>query len=137
MIEAAAETSSSMKRIALDLVVSNLDTEPDGAIMPSRLGNHLGMPIVTFFTLLRQEGILQRDGAKHGSGKNYPTEDALKNGLVRVEAREYKGEEIEQIFITRRGIEQIVSSFLENPTPPIRALAMALCLCQGWAQGQP
>lgn len=122
-----------IKKMALDLLVASLETEADGCCVPSRLGNQLGLPVVNFFTLLRQTGVLYREGIKGGSGKNMPTEEALASGIVRVEQRDYKGEMQDQILLTPLGIRNIAGYFLDNPTPAMKCLAMALCIRQGWA----
>lgn len=123
-----------IKKMALDLLLASLETEYDGCCVPSRLGNQLGLPVVNFFTMLRQHGVLYREGIKGGSGKNLPTQEALDNGIVRIEEREYKGEMQEQLLLTPLGIRNIAGYFLDNPTPAMKCLAMALCIRQGWAE---
>lgn len=122
-----------MKAMAIELLLSGLETEEDGCVVPSRLGTQLGVPSVEFFGWLRRGGFMYRQGMKNGSGKNVPTDEALTLGLMRLDTRRYKGEEIEQPLITPAGIRRVADHYLTNPSDNAKRVAMALCLVHGWA----
>lgn len=124
---------SAIHKVALEMLLEGLEVEEDGCVVPTRLGTQLGMPSVEFYTWLRQGGLMYRQGIKNGSGKNLPTQEALNLGLLRIDTRTYKGEQIEQPLITPKGIERLGAHFLTRPSSGAKKIALALCVAQGWA----